>query len=101
MSCAFRIEISKAYNLLYRLGMNGEIHLHDVVVLTEDVPTKHFESGRELLLRRGQLGTVVMAYDGAAFEVEFAGKDGRAYALLPVAAEKLIVLHEEPEFAAA
>jgi len=34
--------------------MNGEIHLHDVVVLTEDVPTKHFESGRPLLLRRSQ-----------------------------------------------
>lgn len=81
--------------------MNGEIHLHDVVVLTEDVPAKHFESARALLLRRGQVGTVVMAYDGAVFEVEFAGKDGRAYALLPIPAAKLIVLHEEPEFARA
>ena len=81
--------------------MNGEIHLHDVVVLTEDVPAKHFESGRPLLLRRGQVGTVVMTYDGSAFEVEFAGKDGRAYALLPIPAEKLIVLHDQPEFAAA
>ena len=81
--------------------MNGEIHLHDVVVLTEDLRTKHFESGSALLLRRGQVGTVVMTYDGKAFEVEFAGKDGRAYALLPVPVEKLIVLHEEPEFAAA
>ena len=79
--------------------MNTEIHLHDVVVLAEDVPTKHFESGRALLLRRGQVGTVVMTYGGTAFEVEFSGKDGRAYALLPVSAEKLIVLHEEPEFA--
>lgn len=81
--------------------MNGEIHLHDVVVLTEDVPTKHFASGRPLLLRRGQVGTVVMTYDGKAFEVEFAGKDGCAYALLPVPAEKLIVLHDEPQFATA
>jgi len=81
--------------------MNGGIHLHDVVVLTEDVRAKHFESGSALLLRRGQVGTVVMTYDGSAFEVEFAGKDGRAYALLPIAAEKLIVLHEEPDFAAA
>lgn len=80
--------------------MNSEIHLHDVVVLTEDVRTKHFESGRALLLRRGQVGTAVMAYDGTAFEVEFSGKDGRAYALLPIPAEKLIALHEEPEFAA-
>ena len=81
--------------------MNGEIHMHDVVVLTEDVPARHFESGRPLLLRRGQVGTVVMTYDGSAFEVEFASKDGRAYALLPVPAEKLIVLHDQPEFAAA
>jgi hypothetical protein len=28
------------------------------------------------------------------------GKDGRAYALLPVPAEKLIVLRDEPQFAA-
>jgi hypothetical protein len=81
--------------------MNGEIHLHDVVVLTEDASAKHFDSGRTLILRRGQVGTVVMELDGTAFEVEFAGKDGRAYALLPIAADKLIVLHEEPEFAAA
>ena len=81
--------------------MNGEIHLHDVVVLTEDVRAKHFDSGRPLLLRRGQVGTVVMTYDGSAFEVEFAGKDGRAYAMLPIPAERLIVLREEPQFAAA
>jgi hypothetical protein len=42
-----------------------------------------------------------MAYDGAAFEVEFADRDGKAYALLPVASEKLIVLHENPAVAAA
>ncbi len=80
--------------------MKSEIHLHDVVVLAEDVCTKHFDSGRSLLLRRGQVGTVVMTYDGTAFEVEFSDKDGRAYALLPIPTEKLIVLHEEPEFAA-
>ena len=83
--------------------MSGEIHLHDAVVLTEDVPAKHFESpdASGLLLRSGQVGTVVMTYDGTAFEVEFAGKDGRAYALLPIAAEKLIVLRDEPQFVAA
>jgi hypothetical protein len=42
-----------------------------------------------------------MTYDGTAFEVEFAGRDGRAYALLPVPAGKLIVLHESPVVAAA
>ena len=81
--------------------MNGEIHLHDVVALLEDTPTKHFETGQPLQLRRGQIGTVVMAYDGTAFEVEFAGRDGRAYALLPIQADKLMVLRDSPEFAAA
>jgi acetylornithine deacetylase/succinyl-diaminopimelate desuccinylase-like protein len=33
------------------------------------------------------------------FEVEFAGKDGRAYALLPVHAGKLMVLRDTPEHA--
>ena len=60
--------------------MNVEIHIHDTVALLEDVPAKHFLTGQALLLRRGQVGTVVMAYDGSAFEVEFSGRDGRAYA---------------------
>ena len=81
--------------------MNAAIQMHDVVALLNDLPAKHFETGQPLLLRRGQIGTVVMTYDETAFEVEFAGRDGRAYALLPVPAEKLIVLHESPVFAAA
>ena len=81
--------------------MNAAIQMHDVVALLDDVPAKHFETGQPLRLRRGQIGTVVMTYDGTAFEVEFAGRDGRAYALLPVPAGKLIVLHEAPVVAAA
>jgi hypothetical protein len=81
--------------------MNAEIHLHDTVALLEDVPTKHFLTGEPLMLRRGQVGTVVMNYDGTAFEIEFSGRDGRAYALLPIKAEKLIVLREAPEAAIA
>lgn len=81
--------------------MNNDIHLHDVVVLLEDTRTKHFETGQPLMLRRGQVGTVVMTYDGSAFEVEFAGRDGRAYALLPIAADKLMPLKETQESVAA
>ena len=36
--------------------------MHDIVALLQDVRTKHFESGQALLLRRGQIGTVVMTY---------------------------------------
>jgi hypothetical protein len=46
------------------------------------------------------MGTVVMAYDGTAFEVEFAGRDGRAYAILPIKTDKLMVLHDTLEPAA-
>ncbi|MGD1084654.1 MAG: DUF4926 domain-containing protein [Verrucomicrobiota bacterium] len=81
--------------------MNATIQMHDVVALLEDLPSRHFITGQPLLLRRGQIGTVVMSYDGTAFEVEFAGRDGRAYAMLQVPAGKLIVLHESPEVAAA
>ena len=81
--------------------MNNAIHLHDVVVLLEDTRATHFETGQPLLLRRGQVGTVIMAYDGSAFEVEFAGRDGRAYALLPIASGKLMLLKETPELVVA
>ena len=81
--------------------MNSDIHLHDVVALLEDLSVKHFETGQTLILRRGQIGTFVMTYDGATFEVEFAGPDGRTYALLPIAASKLMVLRDTPEEAAA
>ena len=81
--------------------MNAEIQMHDVVVLMNDTPASHFETGQPLVLRRGQVGTVVMTYDGDAFEVEFSGRDGRAYALLPIRAENLVVMRDTPEFVAA
>jgi hypothetical protein len=77
--------------------MNTQFHLHNVVALLEDLPAKHFETGQSLLLRRGQIGTIVMTYDGNAFEVEFAGPDGRTYALLPVQADRLMRLRDAPE----
>ena len=77
--------------------MNSHIHLHDTVALLADRPATHFENGRALVLRRGQVGTVVMTYDGSAFEVEFSGRDGRAYAVLAVPTEQLMVLREVPE----
>ena len=61
----------------------------------------HFDAGAPLTLRRGQIGTVVMTYDGSAFEVEFSDAQGRAFAMLPIPAGKLILLHEAPATAAA
>jgi len=80
--------------------MNGEISMHDVVALLADMPAEHFVTRRSLMLRRGDVGTVVMIYEGRAFEVEFAGRDGRAYALVTVPANQLMALHFEPSHAA-
>lgn len=81
--------------------MTSEIHMHDVVALLEDARARHCETDRPLVLRRGQVGTVVMTYEGPVFEVEFAGKDGRAYAILPILASQLMILRDTPDYAVA
>ena len=78
--------------------MRAEIQLHDTVALLEDIPARHFETEQPLLLRRGQIGTVVMTYDGASFEVEFADRNGCAYAMLPISGKCLMLLHDSPEY---
>ena len=75
--------------------------MHDIVALLEEVPAHHFDTSAPLTLCRGQIGTVVMTYDGSAFEVEFSDAQGRAFAMLPIPAGKLILLHEAPATAAA
>jgi hypothetical protein len=75
--------------------------MHDVVGLLEEVPAKDFNTAKPLLLRRGQIGTVVMTYPDGACEVEFADRDGQAYAILPIQPEKLMILHDSPDYAAA
>jgi hypothetical protein len=80
--------------------MEVRVPLHAVVALLEDTRTTHFESGEPLLLRRGQIGTVVMTYDDGAYEVEFADRNGRAYAMLVLSADRLMVLRDAPECAA-
>jgi len=76
--------------------VNTEIQMHDLVALLEEVPAQHFDTGAPLTLRRGQIGTVVMTYDGSALEVEFSDAQGRAFAMLPIPAETLILLHDAP-----
>ncbi len=81
--------------------MNNQIRMHDAVALLEDIQARHFVTDRPLLLRRGQMGSVVMEYDGRVLEVEFAGRDGKTYALLPIEPAKLMVLRDAPEYAIA
>jgi hypothetical protein len=64
------------------------IELLDVVALTED--------RRDAGLVRGQVGTVVEVLSPTAYEVEFSDDEGKTYAMLPLRAEQLIVLHTSP-----
>lgn len=65
--------------------------LLDVVALTRPMPA--------LGLAAGQVGTIVQVLAADVFEVEFADLDGRAYAMAPVAAADLLVLHHEAQAA--
>jgi hypothetical protein len=69
----------------------------------EDTKAQRFPEGGEILLRRGQVGTVIEELgQGEAFEIEFSQVDGQAYAMLAVQTEKLMPLYYEPlELAAA
>ena len=64
--------------------MSNEMHLLDVVALTEDIPDRG--------LRRGQVGTIVEILGPEVFEVEFADNEGRTYATLALNAKQLLVL---------
>lgn len=63
----------------------------DVVALLADVP--------EAKLSRGQVGTVVETLDSSNVLVEFNDDEGKTYALAPIAANQILVLHYEPEAA--
>jgi Domain of unknown function (DUF4926) len=62
--------------------------LLDVVALTEDLP--------ELGLHRGQVGTIVEAYEPEVFEVEFSDLTGKAYAVETLNANQLMTLYHQP-----
>ena len=42
-----------------------------------------------------------MIYPEGAYEVEFADRDGHAFAVLPPNPDQLMVLHDTPDYAAA
>jgi len=62
--------------------------LFDVVALTHDLPDHH--------LQAGQVGTAVAELAADVFEVEFADLHGHTYAVVPLAAADVLVLHHEP-----
>lgn len=73
----------------------------DIVAITEDIQTTHYETDESITLQKGQVGTIVMEFDGTAFEVEFSNNDGSTYAMETILASKLLLLHYELVTAAA
>jgi hypothetical protein len=80
--------------------MNRKLTMHDVIALLEELPAKDFNTARRLLAPR-TIGTVLVIYPDGACEVEFADRKGRAYAILPIQPEKLMILDDAPDNAAA
>jgi hypothetical protein len=72
--------------------MEPDIHLLDVVALTDDVPEKS--------LVRGQVGTIVEVFPDGQYEVEFVDEEGRTYALEALEGDRLLVLRYRPQQAA-
>lgn len=63
--------------------------LLDVVALTVNLS--------EYNLGRGQVGTIVeILANGAAYEVEFSDRDGRAYESVALRPDQMMILHFEP-----
>lgn len=72
--------------------MVDTLKLLDVVALLDDVPEED--------LRRGYVGTIVENLALGVYLVEFADRQGRTYAELPLRAEQLLRLYHEPPQAA-
>ena len=68
--------------------MSKTVELLDVVALMDELP--------EHRVVRGQVGTVVELLAPGVFEVEFSDDQGKTYAMAPLKAEQLIVLHHAP-----
>ncbi len=70
-----------------------QLQMLSVVALVEELP----EQG----LQRGQVGTVVDCLAPGVYEVEFSDDQGRTYASVALAADRLLPLYYEPKHHAA
>ena len=77
------------------------IQEYDLVALTEDVMATHKTTHQPILLRRGQMGTVLMAFDDQAFLIDFTDQQGNTFAMETLESVKLLRLITEPELVCA
>lgn len=69
---------------------------YDVVALTAEIQAIHKATSQPILLRPGQVGTILMSFDEIAYLVDFADARGNTYAMETVPSEKLMQLIYEP-----
>jgi hypothetical protein len=74
----------------------SQIKEYDLVVIDRDISATHKETKQPILLRKGQVGTVVMDFGAEAFLIDFADEQGTTYAMETVLAERLIPLLYKP-----
>ena len=75
----------------------NEIQEYDLVALTEDAIATHKVTHQQILLRRGQMGTVLMSFDQKAFLIDFTDQEGNTFAMETIETVKLLRLINEPE----
>ena len=54
----------------------NQIQEYDLVAIDRDIYATHKETNEPILLRKGQVGTVVMDFDGEGFLIDFADGKG-------------------------
>jgi Domain of unknown function (DUF4926) len=69
---------------------------YDVVALVQEVPATHKETQQPIVLRRGQVGTVLMNFQNRAYLIDFSDAQGSTYAMETVPVENLMQLVYEP-----
>ena len=72
------------------------IQEYDLVVIDQDLPAIHKQTHQPILLRKGQVGTVLMDFDHKAYLIDFADRQGVTYAMETIPAEHLIPLLYNP-----
>ena len=74
----------------------SQIKEYDLVVIDRNISATHKETKQPILLRKGQVGTVLVDFDGEAFLIDFADEKGTTYAMETLPAENLIPLLYNP-----
>ena len=89
--------ITNEISLLIRKTTMNDIQEYDLVALTEDAIATHKVTHQQNLLRRGQMGTVLMSFDNKAFLIDFTDRKGNTFAMETIEPVKLLRLINEPE----